>query len=303
MLCETLAVLAGSDATPSSALPTDELEIDKLLVAVLRAGSPVLWLDNVTGNIRAAALCRLLTSETYEARILGRSETTGALPTRMLVVASGNNASPSADMTRRTLRCYIDPKMETPGARVFDWSPLALVRETRDAMIAAALTVLAAWVRTDEFRVARGRIGSFEAWDELIGQCVRWLDSSGITTEAGERFGDPKVAVDEAQAADTDHAEVEALLATWVAGATAHEMTAAAIFAELLLIRVGGFPRSEAGFAALAVHEAGWSGHSAKSLGKFLAAEVNKVAGDYVLRSRRGKDVTLWRVEAAPSAA
>ena len=303
MVCEALAILAGSDATPSSALPSDEAEVDKLLVSVLRAGSPVLWLDNVTGNIKAAALCRLLTSETYEARILGRSETTGALPTRMLIVASGNNVSPSADMTRRTLRCYIDPKMEVPASRVFDWSPLALVRESKDQMIGAALTVLAAWVRTDEFKAARGRVGSFEDHDRLIGQCVRWVASCGITTEAGEPFGDPKTAVDEAQAADTDQAEVEALLATWVAGAHANEMTAAAIFAEVQSIRSGSFPRSEAGYAALAIHEAGWCGHSSRSLGKYLAAEVNKIAGGYVLRSRGGKNALLWRVERAPSAA
>lgn len=310
LLAECLAEIAGGGSAQS--LPGSEDEIRKGLVATLRAGKPVLFFDNLSGSPESDALCALLTSEHYEGRILGVSEMSGALPTRVLTLFSGNNLLAGGDLFRRVLRCYIDAKSSEPHARQFDLDPLAYVRENRDQIIEAALTVLSGWISTDTFRGSRGRIGSYADWDRLIGQCVVWIDAQGIQPQHGSdaRFGDPKIAIAQAQAADPSAAEFLNLVTYWAQGdeenglrsAAGHEVSMGKVFEELERIRSGGCARAEiAGAVANAFHRVGVPARGPHGLGKYLVQYENRVAGGFVLKSRTVHGAKQWRMDRAGS--
>ena len=81
------------------------------------------------------------------------------------------------DLTRRTLRCRIDAKVEQPENRVFSNDPVEEARKARPALVVAALTILRA------YHVA-GRpqkpnpLGSFEAWSDLVRGALMWLGAA-----------------------------------------------------------------------------------------------------------------------------
>ena len=328
LLAECLAEIAGGGSAQS--LPSNEDEIRKGLIATLRAAKPVMFFDNLSGSPESDALCALFTSEHYEGRVLGVSEMSGALPTRCLVLFSGNNLIAGGDLFRRVLRCYIDPKSSEPHSRQFDVDPLAYVREHRSEIIDATMTVLSGWVSTDAFRKARGRIGSFSAWDKLIGQCVVWIDLEGVkpfpesTTDtdiasdekteatacvaAATCFGDPKIAISEAHAADPYASEFLSLVTYWAEGddeeglrsAVSHEVSMGKVFEELERIRAGGVARDEiAGAVANAFHRVGAFAKGPNGLGKWLARHENRVANGYTLKARSVHGSKQWRVERA----
>ena len=68
------------------------------------------------------------------------------MPTNITVFATGNGLTVVGNLTRRTLRSTIDPKMEQPELREFDFDPREWVRERLGELVVAALTVLRAYL-------------------------------------------------------------------------------------------------------------------------------------------------------------
>ena len=95
-------------------------ELEKRLVSLLLSGSAIA-IDNVETQLGSDFLCQVLTQSTVRPRILGRSETPEP-PTNVLVTATGNNLVLIGDMTRRGLLSRLDPQVERPELRTFDWS-------------------------------------------------------------------------------------------------------------------------------------------------------------------------------------
>jgi hypothetical protein len=74
------------------------------------------------------------------------------------------------------LKSRIDPKIEVPHQRSFDFDPVQLTRQNRQRMVAAALTLIRAHqLLGGNVRFGPGRMASFEEWDDLIRQTVCWL--------------------------------------------------------------------------------------------------------------------------------
>jgi putative DNA primase/helicase len=117
------------------------------------------------------------------------------LDTGLLVLFSGNNMTVVGDMTRRVLNVRIDPACEAPAMRRFDFDPLREVRTNRDIMLAAALT-LVRWGMSRPDRT-KGRVGSFEMWDEVVGQTVAALRleefADPVDSLLGMRDADPRL--------------------------------------------------------------------------------------------------------------
>lgn len=213
LLIKVLATLMG--ATPAmSPVPAarDDEETRKRLFAALRGGSSVIVFDNIVGEFDSPSLASMLTSETYEDRVLGASRNE-ALRTNALTLLSGNNLVLKGDLPRRFLSCRIDPNSELPHTRSFPFDPVEVVRQYRQEVVAAALTLLLAYQtgRTSD-RVAAGCMGSFEAWDAVVRQAVCWLalkQQEGVISggmEAGPRpvpyLCDPMIAVNKAVVSD-----------------------------------------------------------------------------------------------------
>ena len=187
-----------------------EAEIRKRLMTALLKGDGALVWDNVIGTFDSASIAAFLTAPTFTDRILGLSRD-ASVPNRAMFLASGNNLMLAGDMPRRFLTCRIDPQTDRPFARRFDLDPAGYCMEHRQQMIADALTVIRAWLVSDERELigmrAPGATASFEDWDELVRQPVAWL----ARTHPGA-WCDPMESIAAAAAADPEAEQLANLL-------------------------------------------------------------------------------------------
>ena len=203
LLCRAVGALSGR-CLFSSPLPLkNEDEIRKRLMSMLMGGPSAVIYDNQIGLLDSASLAAVLTSETFSDRELGHNTRTLQAPTSVLVMVNGNNLALGGDMPRRTVRVRIDPQMDTPFERQFDFDPETWVRENRGQMVAAALTLL----RWGMAGAGKGRVGSFERWDEVVGQTV-----ARIGREIDGQFGDPADVIKAAHEDDPRRDELGDLL-------------------------------------------------------------------------------------------
>ncbi len=204
-LCASL--LAGDKTPTVLGVTGDPEETRKRMLAIGRCGTRAIILDNIVGQFESDVLCSWLTTELYSDRVLGSSERV-TIPTRTMLMASGNNVTLRGDLVRRLLTCRIDPEMEAPWTRTFNVNPVEYVTHNRLTMAAAALTILkAAW----EQPVAMpGRTASFETWSDVIRKAVCWIGEQGFMAVA-----DPVQSIDSAHDADPELSKLAALLAAW----------------------------------------------------------------------------------------
>ena len=66
------------------------------------------------------------------------------MPTSALVTATGNNLILEGDMTRRSVRCELDAKVERPELREFNVQSKTVFRQRRGEFVSAPLTILRA---------------------------------------------------------------------------------------------------------------------------------------------------------------
>lgn len=182
LMCRAVGALSGR-CLFSAPLPLkNEDEVRKRIMAMLLAGPTAVIYDNQTGLLDSAVVAAVLTSDTFSDRELGQNVRVLVAPTNVLVMVNGNNLAIGGDLPRRTVRIRIDPQTETPFERHFNLDPETWVRANRGRMLAAALTILR-WGMKD---ATAGRVGSFERWDEVVGQTV-----ARTGREIDNRFGDP----------------------------------------------------------------------------------------------------------------
>ncbi|MEQ1920145.1 MAG: ATPase, partial [Elusimicrobiota bacterium] len=167
-----IAVLAypaigGSLSMMSEA--TDEDEIRKRLTSKLRRGPSFIVIDNVRRRLDSGALASALTMQMWEDRLLGSSETI-LLPIRTAWAVTANNPSFSNEIARRTIRIRLDSKQDRPWLRrnfrhkdLLGWA-----REHRGELIAAALTLVRAWIAAGQ-PAGSATLGSYESWSRVFG--------------------------------------------------------------------------------------------------------------------------------------
>jgi hypothetical protein len=194
-------VATGYDA-PVIAQGRTEEELEKRLNAALLAGDAIISIDNCSHPLEGAFLCMMLTPPRVKVRILGKSEQP-ELPSNAFVSATGNGLTFVGDLTRRSLRCRIDARMERPELRQFDFDPVAVAREERGQLVAAGLTVLRAYLASDE-RVQVEPFGSFEDWSRRVREALIWLGCD-----------DPCNTVENVREDDPERAALVAVLAQW----------------------------------------------------------------------------------------
>ena len=132
-LVDIMSVIATGREAGVIALGGNPEEAEKRVSALLLAGCAVA-IDNVEGAVGGDILCQLLTQTTVRGRILGKSETP-EMPTNVMVTVTGNNLSVEGDMTRRTLLCRLDPKVERPELREFSFDPVEKAKADRGKLL------------------------------------------------------------------------------------------------------------------------------------------------------------------------
>ncbi len=154
----------------------DADELRKVLFASLLVGDRSITFDNVPSGhkIRAAELCAFITSAVWKDRRLGESATI-SLPNRSVVVASGNNVTPVADMARRSVVVRLAANSETMKQRTFKLPNLIPhIIKTRPQLLTDALTIVQAWCNDGAIE-KRLLLPSFELWSYFCREPVVWL--------------------------------------------------------------------------------------------------------------------------------
>jgi len=174
-LMDIAAVIATGRRSAVLSATSDRNELEKRLVGCLLSGDCIINLDNVNGVLRSDLLCQATTAEAVKVRPLGSSDQ-AEVPNSALWACNGNNILIASDLARRTLLCRLDPGMERPEERVFDFDPVARARKHRADYVAAALTILRAYIVTaDRSGLELHPFGSFERWSGLVRSALVWL--------------------------------------------------------------------------------------------------------------------------------
>jgi hypothetical protein len=202
LLSMAVGALAGGAQLMAPLPSKDEAEVRKVLLSVLLESPRAVVFDNQWGMLDSAVLAGMLTSEVFGGRLLGTNTNLKA-PTSVLVMVTGNNVILGGETPRRSVRVRIDAGMDAPFTRSFDFCPHAYVREHRAALVGAALTL----VRWALHGAGRGRIGSFEMWDEMVGQTV-----AKVCCVLDEGFADPAESIKTAHADDPRRDELDEVL-------------------------------------------------------------------------------------------
>jgi hypothetical protein len=187
---------------PTVKMKKDE-QLDKEIEAMMIAGKPALFFDNVYGGLFSATIDALLTSEEQEGRAMGGHGVFRAKNTALLIV-SGNNLQANEDATRRFLVIDLfDPG--DPKTRVVPRDSLLNDEVMKQkAWREHALSIMYAYVRHwHEAGMPEGSITfpTFENYSWLLG---------GIVEAAG--YGNPFVPPDIPDALNPDQAEFAELM-------------------------------------------------------------------------------------------
>jgi hypothetical protein len=204
-LCQLIAAFATPQRGTPTTFPGDDEECRKLLLAELLRAPAVIEFDNLTSDLVAhKSLCTALTSEHMSGRILGVSKT-ATVSTRTLFLSSGNNVGPVQDMARRCITINLDPGCEVPAARSFERPDLVQeVLRHRGRFVAAALTIVRAWVLAGRPKTSCKPLAGFGEWSDLCRQPLLWLGQA-----------DPTESVFEAMTEDPDRETLDRLLLAW----------------------------------------------------------------------------------------
>src|SRR5262245_36268819 len=94
---------------------------------------------------------------------------------RSAVFATGNNITFRGDMVRRGLVCNLEALDERPELRVFQKDALEGAADNRGAYVAAALTIVRAYLAAGSPPVC-GPFGSYAAWSTMVRSPLIWLN-------------------------------------------------------------------------------------------------------------------------------
>lgn len=201
-LVDVFSTIATGRPCSVMAVGKTEEETEKRLGALLLDGAPVISIDNVNGELGGDMLCQMTERPLVRVRILGKSEVP-EVECRATIFATGNNLTMLGDMTRRAVMCSLDPRVERPELREFDFDPIARILDDRGAYIAAAITIVRAYRAAGSPQVC-GPIGSYGAWSDSVRSALIWLGEA-----------DPVASMDIMRDEDPELVVISELFAAW----------------------------------------------------------------------------------------
>lgn len=169
-MTDVIAIVATGRNAAMMTAPSDESEWRKMITARLSQGQGLFILDNVDRRLVSPSLASALTSDVWEDRVLGKSETT-KLPNRAVFIANGINVSTGEDIASRIYWIRIDAQQARPDQRTGFLHPdlLEWVKLERGRILAAVLILTRAWIQAGcppPVGVPQMR---FEKWRGMIG--------------------------------------------------------------------------------------------------------------------------------------
>jgi hypothetical protein len=147
--------------------------MEKRLGGSLIAGDTLICLDNLTAPLKGVFLCQAIERRIVDIRPLGRSDKI-KVESGSTLYATGNNVVMVGDVCRRALMLTIDTQQERPETLQYKFDPAAMILADRGKFIAAALTIVRAYVVAGKPRQV-DRLGSFGEWSDLVRSALVWL--------------------------------------------------------------------------------------------------------------------------------
>jgi hypothetical protein len=176
LLVDVASVIAYGRQAAKETFTRDSDELRKKITTIALEGRPFCLWDNIDGKLGGAALDAALTATSIQDRILGKSQSTGEIPLKVVFAASGNNLHYGSDIARRVLPIRLMTPDERPEEREnFEQRHLLeYVDANRAELAVAALTILRAYFVAGCPEVDLKTWGSFESWNRVIRAAVLW---------------------------------------------------------------------------------------------------------------------------------
>ena len=172
-LAEVISLIATGHSAAMMAAQKDDEGWRKAIFSLLLRGQSIVTIDNIENTLWTPSLASILTANTFQDRILGKSEMM-TFPNRCTWIATGNNIRIAGDLPRRCVLIKIDAKVPQPWRRdpaIFTHpNLLEWVGHERGNILAAMLTIATAWVRSGKPECPNLRqLGGFEAYTKVVG--------------------------------------------------------------------------------------------------------------------------------------
>jgi hypothetical protein len=190
LLADVIALITTGNTISVMSQGKDEVETEKRLHSAMLAGDTIISMDNCDEPLGGDVLCQILTQPAIRIRPLGASKLVDAQKSCM-ILATGNNMIFEGDITRRTLVCTLDAKMERPETRKFDFDAKEQALLKRDDIIFHCLMILKA-SKSHLSNPLTIPLGSFEEWSRQIRDTLVWLGfSDPVNSQKNIRSTDP----------------------------------------------------------------------------------------------------------------
>ncbi|MDP3750087.1 MAG: hypothetical protein Q8Q88_23935 [Phenylobacterium sp.] len=152
-------------------------EMQKVMLALARAGRGFCFLDNIT-RLNSPTILRFSTSSSVSGRLLGESDWIRC-PNDFLTIFTGISPVVPNEMARRVVWINLDADQEDVRKRTYKHHLKTWVPDHRGELIAALLTMIQYWIQVGRPAFAGAeRLPSFEAWVSAVGGV---LEVCGIT--------------------------------------------------------------------------------------------------------------------------
>lgn len=175
LLVQLISGIVAGRPMAVSGYSHDPEEMRKKITTIAIAGDRMVLLDNLEGSFGDEHLDRALTGDRWNDRLLCRNEQID-LPLSTTWFATGNNVAVQGDTLRRVLPIRLDVLLERPEERRDFKHPRILqwVGQARGRLLAATLTILAAYIRSGCPKADLPPYGSFEGWSDLVRHALVW---------------------------------------------------------------------------------------------------------------------------------
>lgn len=204
LLATLTALIATGRPAAITPAPVREEEWAKQLFAMLAEGATMIVLDEAD-TLASKHLASALTADTYNGRVLGRSET-ATVPQRATWAATGNNIATRGDLHRRCYRIKLDAKTARPwqrhGFRHADL--IGWVAAHRGQLLASLLTLGRGWYAAEQPRADVPTLGGFDEWARTIGGVLAHAEVPGFLHN-----------LDDYEQADEEATEWQGFLEAW----------------------------------------------------------------------------------------
>lgn len=181
LLIDVMSIIATGRETPALAMPTSKDEMSKTLTSILSNGQNIVFFDNINHSVDSGELASAMTAPTYQARILGKSQTV-EVAVRSVWVFTGNNVLLSAELVRRLIMIELNAQMASPEMRTgFRHKDIrGWVRENRGELVWACLTLIQNWIADGMEKQKDVALASYENWSGVVGGVLKSAGLGGF---------------------------------------------------------------------------------------------------------------------------